>query len=281
MKTLLFLSILLCKHIELTYAQAPIPINKKTIVATISSPHVFPLTLPELNNQTHANRSNTSIIKVLHPLPTIDYLLPTILQGNVAKRQRGPTRTREHFNTRTHVHIDSLPSKIALHTSIDTFYHHQTQLQLLEFQESKKGEWLKYLPNLGMTYTIDGKPRPRISISSSILYQAKKNKQLRAAKRQSIIAKNLLEAEKAKAQLDELLLEYQLLEEEISAQKELFEVEQELFYIKEEEYKQLECSPSEYLKAKRTLLLQQRPLRTKEQDLALLKMEILLLAHQH
>ncbi len=65
---------------------------------------------------------------------------------------------------------DTLPEKSVLLNAIDSFYQVQTTAQLLEYQSSKKGEWLKYLPTVGMTYTLDGKPRPTISLSSTLLY---------------------------------------------------------------------------------------------------------------
>ena len=58
------------------------------------------------------------------------------------------------------------------------------------------------------------------------------------------------------------------------------QVEREIFLIKQEEFNRLERSPSEYLQAKRTYLLQQQSLREKEQQLEMLKMNILVNAHQ-
>jgi hypothetical protein len=30
---------------------------------------------------------------------------------------------------------------------------------MTELEYSKKGEWIKYLPNIGVTYTVAGEPR--------------------------------------------------------------------------------------------------------------------------
>jgi 5-methylcytosine-specific restriction endonuclease McrBC GTP-binding regulatory subunit McrB len=34
---------------------------------------------------------------------------------------------------------------------------------MTELEFSNKGEWLKYLPNLGVIYTVAGEPRPAVS----------------------------------------------------------------------------------------------------------------------
>lgn len=174
---------------------------------------------------------------------------------------------------------DTLPSLPLLHQSIDSFYAAQTNAQLLEYRESKKGEWLKYLPNLGITYTITGQPRPSLSISSGILYQAQKTKQARADKRRQIIETNRVEAEQVKAKLKELLLRYELLTEALAHQRSLHQIDVQLFAIREDEYLRQERAPSDFLQAKRTFLLQQEALHQKEGQLQLLKLEILTTAH--
>ncbi|MCB0632272.1 MAG: hypothetical protein R2824_34755 [Saprospiraceae bacterium] len=164
-------------------------------------------------------------------------------------------------------HLDTLPPPPVLNQSIDTFYARQTHLQLLEFRESKKGEWLKFLPNLGITYTVTGQPRPSISLSSGILYQVKKAKQQRATKRQQIIKTQLLAAEKAKSQLTDLILQYEQLEMEYLTQQKLFAIEKNLFLIKKDEYERQEIAPSDFLRAKKTFLLQQQAIELKKHQM--------------
>ena len=147
-----------------------------------------------------------------------------------------------------------LPKKQTLFQKIDSIYAERTATQLLEFQETKKGEWLKYLPTIGITYTIEGQPRPAISYSSNILYRATKDKQLRTAKRQQIIQQNQQKAEKAKGQLEKLLLEYEQLQEEIAIKKEILEIDRQLFEIEKAKYERLEIAPSDFLKAKQKYL---------------------------
>ncbi len=152
---------------------------------------------------------------------------------------------------------DTLPEKSVLLNAIDSFYQVQTTAQLLEYQSSKKGEWLKYLPTVGMTYTLDGKPRPTISLSSTLLYRAKKDQQTLAAKRQAIVETNRLEANKAKAKLETLLFEYESLQQEMAARREILDIDQQLFEIDTQQYKDLEMAPSGFLKAKKAFLEKQ------------------------
>ncbi|MEZ5044151.1 MAG: hypothetical protein R2828_29935 [Saprospiraceae bacterium] len=170
---------------------------------------------------------------------------------------------------------DTLPTKTTLLNTIDSFYQTQTTTQLLEFQTTKKGEWLKYLPTLGMTYTLDGKPRPTISFSSTILYHAKKDQQTLAAKRQAIVESNHLEAKKAKAKLEELLLEYETLQQEITARKEILDIDTQLFEIDTQQYENLEMAPSDFLKAKKAYLERQQSFNVLIQDLEKLEKVIL------
>jgi hypothetical protein len=157
--------------------------------------------------------------------------------------------------------------KETLFTKIDSAYAAKTQTQLLEFSDSKKGEWLKYLPTVGLTYTLDGKPRPSINYSTTLLYRATKDKQLKAAKRQQIIRQNQEAASKAKAELEKLLLEYTQLQEEIKLKKQILEIDQQLFDIEKAKYERLEIAPSEFLKAQKDLYNQQLILKKLEQQL--------------
>lgn len=40
---------------------------------------------------------------------------------------------------------------------------------LTELEYSQKGEWIKYLPNIGVTYTVAGQPRPAVSTLTNVL----------------------------------------------------------------------------------------------------------------
>ena len=150
--------------------------------------------------------------------------------------------------------VDTLPPKEALFASIDSFYQLQTQKELLEFQTSKKGNWLKYLPSLGMTYTLDGKLRPVISFNSSILFRSKKDQQLMEQKRLAIQHKHLQAAQKKKLEVKQDLFQYQSLQEELQFRDSIWKIDSLIFEIDERQYHRLELAPSEYLARKKQLL---------------------------
>ncbi len=70
-----------------------------------------------------------------------------------------------------------LPTKDSLHAALDTFHDRQLEAQLAEFDASKKGNWLYYLPSVGISYTpiartrtdgnleLNSEPRPTVSFS--------------------------------------------------------------------------------------------------------------------
>ena len=91
---------------------------------------------------------------------------------------------------------DSLPNESQLISALESFYQLQIESELAEFQTTTKKKWLKYLPTVGLTYTLDGKPRPTVSWSSTLLYSSQKDKTQILAKKQSIYKKNQLALEK-------------------------------------------------------------------------------------
>ncbi len=82
-----------------------------------------------------------------------------------------------------------LPPEPQLYAALDSFYSQQTEAELVEFQSTNKKQWLKFLPTVGISYTLDGKPRPTVSWSSNLIYTSQRNKESRQAKQLSIIRK--------------------------------------------------------------------------------------------
>ena len=109
--------------------------------------------------------------------------------------------------------LDTLPPEQHLITSLDFFYQNQTQAELSEYQSTNQKQWLKYLPTIGLSYTINGKPRPTVSWSSNLIYTSQRNKERKEAKQKSIINKNTLKLQKDQLKLTALLQKYQALKE--------------------------------------------------------------------
>ena len=172
--------------------------------------------------------------------------------------------------TTTSALSQKLPPLAELYTSIDSFYAAEIHANLLEFQEDKKGEWLKYVPNVGLTYTVAGDPRPSVSFSTGVLYQAKRDKQRNAARRRSIGEKGALQAMRARGQVAKLYATYPL-----EFRRELLAIDEQLFLMEVDRYERGEISPGDFLKAKRGWLLKQQEVRDMEMELEVLRQEIL------
>ena len=129
-----------------------------------------------------------------------------------------------------------------------------------------------------MTYTLEGKPRPAISWSSTLLYSNQKDKAQILAKKQSIYKKNQLALEKEKLRLKNLLRQHHFLEQDILFLQELFDYDQQLFEIKKDQANKIQIPPSELLKATQALKKKEYDIFQKQRELLELETQILQVA---
>lgn len=134
---------------------------------------------------------------------------------------------------------------------------------------------MKYLPNVGTTYTLEGQFRPTASFSISTLYQVRRDKQARAAKRRSIEQKIRLEEQKTLAAVQNMLTEYHIRLRELETQKLILETDRQLHAIQKDKYERAEIPPSDYLPAYKRWLQVQLGFRQMEDELVLLRGRIL------
>ena len=174
--------------------------------------------------------------------------------------------------------IDSLPTESQLMSALESFYQLQIESELAELDSKQKMKWLKYLPTVGVTYTLEGKPRPAISWSSNLLYSSQKDKAQTLAKKESIYKKNQLALEKEKLRLKNLIRQHIFLEQDISFLQELFEYDQQLFEIKKDQANKIQIPPSDLLKAKQALRKKEYDIFQKQRELLELETQILQVA---
>jgi hypothetical protein len=137
-----------------------------------------------------------------------------------------------------------------------------------------KGQWLKYLPSAGMTYDIQGRLRPAVSVNSSTIYTARRDKRQLAARRESIRKRLMLEEARV---LSNLIRKHQRLVAEVDRADRLAgiaEIDRELFYLYQEQYKNEELMPEDFLLKKKAFLLQEMRGQEQEEKLLLLRYEI-------
>ena len=175
--------------------------------------------------------------------------------------------------------LDTLPSIPYLHASIDTFHAHAAHSSLLELQESRRGNWLKYLPALGLAYTPSGAPRPGLSYSSAVIYQAKKDKQTRAAKRLAILEQAQVAARRDKEALLPYLERHLSLRRELAAALQLLELDRELLSYWQQELAAKNIGPVEFLGKRKAFMEQETSIERLRDRLRELEAELLAKAH--
>ncbi|MEM6359961.1 MAG: hypothetical protein AAF731_07700 [Bacteroidota bacterium] len=174
--------------------------------------------------------------------------------------------------------IDSLPPRPELFASIDSFYNSKTKAEVSEFQAPEALAWMKYVPSVGVTYTLDGKPRPSASWSTNIIYNARKDKDLRLAKIKSIGQVNELAKYADLEKLRTLLRKYDFLIEDIQFARDLIELDKELFELTKKKFEAAEIDSSTWLRAKKDMKLKEYQLFTRDRELIELESEILIIA---
>ena len=175
--------------------------------------------------------------------------------------------------------FDTLPTLPRLHAAVDSFHAHAARADLLEFQESRRGNWLKYLPALGLAYTPTGAPRPGLSYSTTVIYQAKKDKQMRAAKRLAIMEQARVAAQRDKSALLPLLERYRSGVRELVAALQLLELDRELLSYWQRELEAKNIGPVEFLAKKKAFLEQEAGIERLRDRLRELEAEVLGKAH--
>ncbi len=186
---------------------------------------------------------------------------------------------RQAIPCRIHSSLDSLPPIPLLHSSIDTFHAHAAHSSLLELQESRRGNWLKYLPALGLAYTPTGAPRPGLSYSTAVIYQAKKDKQTRAAKRLAILEQAQVAARRDKEALLPYLERHFSLRRELAAALQLLELDRELLSYWQQELAAKNIGPVEFLGKRKDFLEKEAGIERLRDRLRELEAEVLAKAH--
>lgn len=191
-----------------------------------------------------------------------------------------------------HLHLaDTLPPADQLHNALDTFLNRQLAAQLAEFDESKKGNWLYYLPSVGIGYTpiansgsdgdirFDNAPRPTLSFSLGQVLNARRRDRDVHAKRESLAASAALDREKAHRELDRLLHRHALLLLELETMRRVQEIDRQLFVLIQADYDAAVISPQQFLPKQKAFLEGELAVMRKELEVENLVGEILMTAH--
>lgn len=179
---------------------------------------------------------------------------------------------------------NKLPSDSLLFAALDNHYQQQVMAQVTEFQIKEKHHWLKYIPAISFGYTLStntegqlsSKLRPSVSFSTNTIYQVFQDKEKRLAKIKTIQQINLLNYQTAKAELQQLLKNYQLLIQDYQFLQQLNEIDGQLYEIATAQFESAQLAPSAYLPKKRAFMQKQYQLFQKQQEIESLHQQILI-----
>ncbi len=170
---------------------------------------------------------------------------------------------------------DLIAERTELDTSLRRHFIDLAEALIEEFNYKEKGKVLKYLPSLGYNFITNS---PHISYNTSALYAAVNDEYIKAAKIKSIrkAMQNSFQAE-----LKKLHKHYANLEADIDYYNQalqLYHINQEIFSIKQQQYKNLEITPLEFLSSQIKIKEEEMRLSKKYHDILKLKNHILEIA---
>jgi len=160
-----------------------------------------------------------------------------------------------------------LPADSLLYNSLANHYQSLLSADLKEIDLKKKKSWTKYLPSIGLTYTVSGSPRPSLGYNPLSILAVNEGKELLELKRSAIVMRyeNLLYSEFVK--LENLILDYKADLKSIDQRKRLKEIDDKLMEMAEEKYNLEMIKPSQYLAEKKKHLEMEIALTELEDDL--------------
>jgi len=181
--------------------------------------------------------------------------------------QTPPTRPAQKLN------IDTLLlARKQLEQTLRGHYIQATHALIEEFNYQEQGKPIKYLPSIGYNFITQ---TPHLTYNTATLYAALNDQNMKKAKIQSI--KKYMEVT-FQAALEKLYRHYADLEIEIDYYNhalELYQLNQELFNIRAEQYRNLETTPSEFIASQ--IKIKSEEIKLKKKYTAILKLRNLIL----
>lgn len=173
----------------------------------------------------------------------------------------------------------ALPPDSILFQSLATYHQSLVSAQLAEFEISAKGNWMNYIPSLGIGYAPTGEPRPTMSFSLSQILTAQRNRQTIEAKRRAITATATLLHQSEIRKLQALLRQFQNIQSDIEFAQSIHQIDVQLFQFYETQHQNHELTASQFLLKKRDLLIKEQKIKKIEANLEDKRLEIFEIAH--
>lgn len=174
--------------------------------------------------------------------------------------------------------IDSLPPDTILYQHLNTYHQSLVSAQLAEFEIATKGNWMNYIPSVGVGYAPSGEPRPTMSFSLSQVFTAQRNRESIEAKRRAIIATATLFHQSEIRALSNLIRQYRILESDVQFAESIYQIDQQLFQFHEAQHQNHEITASQFLMKQRDFLLKQQSLKRLKDTLEEKRLEVMEMA---
>ncbi len=130
-----------------------------------------------------------------------------------------------------------------IYQAILAHYKVLAQFDIEEYEDLKKYNWMRYMPNVGYSalYGVN------VSFSFNTVSRVFNENQVKKAKRNQIDKKYVLQSKHAYRQYIRLTTQYKELQQKIEKEKAILQLEKRLFSIYQEQYDSLEIPPSQFL----------------------------------
>ena len=177
---------------------------------------------------------------------------------------------------------DSLPSNETLFASLRAYHDAQTDSRTAEFKIQEKLDWMKYLPSVGLGYTLGTKNgeltqrlRPNLNFSFSQIFNSKRDKELRRAKIKSINQQNEVDFKTDSLNLMIALKRCEIVREAANEMRTAQAIDDDLFKLSQLSYDEKKISTYQYLSEKRQYFERRERIVVKVEQLQLLEIEAL------
>lgn len=167
-----------------------------------------------------------------------------------------------------------LPELTDLQASVRAYHTKKFEAEVKELDIKDKGRVLRYLPIVGLTFGL-----PTVSWGTEKIANMKQQKAMIQARKQSLEMDNSLKMSDDLGKLSIMYHNINYLISNIDSDKELMQVEKDLFEIYEKQYQNHEITPTEYLQKKKAYLLVNQQYRNKIEEIRKLINELLLFCH--
>ena len=168
-----------------------------------------------------------------------------------------------------------LPLVSALEMSLQAFYERERDAQLSAFDTNKSGDWKDLLPTVGVGYTFDNSPRPTVSWSPISILNRKDNRRKEALSREALVRSYDVMISDRLFKLRQLVSDYFIDFDALKAKQAALQLDELLYEIVEERYKENLIKPAEYLQEQKKILLARTNVETYKQELHKKRSEVI------